>query len=122
MLPGDEHVTVSALPDFDRSVDESLLELESEDEDDTPATANMFVCLFVHLFVCLFVCFFVSLVVSLFLCSFVTISLFLYRYDSQLNLVAYNTAAPDSFNSSYSTDTPPINDNTPVVTSYSFTF
>ncbi|KAL5252286.1 hypothetical protein ACHWQZ_G015158 [Mnemiopsis leidyi] len=78
MLPGEEPVKVSVLPDFDRSVDESLLELESEDEDDTPATANM--------------------------------------YDSQLNLVTYKTAAPDSFNSSYSTETPPNNstDNTPV--------
>ena len=31
---------IAVLPDFDRSVDESLLELDSEDEDDTP---NMFV-------------------------------------------------------------------------------
>jgi hypothetical protein len=44
--PADE----SVLPDFDRSVDESLLELDSEDEDDAP---NMWVsvCLLV---LCLF--------------------------------------------------------------------
>ena len=44
-LPGDD-VVDSTLQDFERSVENSLLELDSEDEDDTP---NMLACYLVPL-------------------------------------------------------------------------